>query len=110
MSEKVYGNRTLEVIHSPGATFLKNRRATGLWITSHRYEPFRLMADQKIFGSRPCPNVFDRNGDALKLFNWQRAVWHDNRGTMPRSARLDAPGVLHYIIIRGIERRNILIP
>ena len=26
---------------------------------------------------------------------------------MPRSARLDAPGVLHHIIIRGIERRNI---
>ncbi len=26
---------------------------------------------------------------------------------MPRKARLDAPGVLHHIIIRGIERRNI---
>ncbi|MBN1364166.1 MAG: transposase [Syntrophaceae bacterium] len=26
---------------------------------------------------------------------------------MPRSARLDAPGVLHHIIIRGIERRKI---
>ena len=26
---------------------------------------------------------------------------------MPISARLDAPGVLHHIIIRGIERRNI---
>jgi len=26
---------------------------------------------------------------------------------MPRVARLDAPGVLHHIIIRGIERRNI---
>jgi putative transposase len=26
---------------------------------------------------------------------------------MPRAARLDAPGVLHHIIIRGIERRNI---
>jgi putative transposase len=26
---------------------------------------------------------------------------------MPREARLDAPGVLHHIIIRGIERRNI---
>jgi REP element-mobilizing transposase RayT len=28
---------------------------------------------------------------------------------MPRSARIDAPGVLHHIIIRGIERRNIFI-
>jgi hypothetical protein len=26
---------------------------------------------------------------------------------MPISARLDAPDVLHHIIIRGIERRNI---
>ncbi len=26
---------------------------------------------------------------------------------MPRLARLDAPGVLHHVIIRGIERRNI---
>ncbi|MDI6775781.1 MAG: transposase [Syntrophales bacterium] len=26
---------------------------------------------------------------------------------MPRSARLDAPGVVHHIIIRGIEHRNI---
>jgi len=26
---------------------------------------------------------------------------------MPRSSRLDAPGVLHHIMIRGIERRNI---
>jgi putative transposase len=26
---------------------------------------------------------------------------------MPRAARLDAPGGLHHIIIRGIERRKI---
>ena len=26
---------------------------------------------------------------------------------MPGKARLDAPGVLHHIIIRGIERRKI---
>ncbi|MDY6987852.1 MAG: transposase [Thermodesulfobacteriota bacterium] len=26
---------------------------------------------------------------------------------MPRKARLDAPGILHHVIIRGIERRNI---
>jgi len=28
---------------------------------------------------------------------------------MPRSARLDAPGVLHHIMIRGIERRKIFV-
>ena len=32
---------------------------------------------------------------------------HDKKGTMPRLARLDAPGVFHHIIIRGIERRKI---
>ena len=26
---------------------------------------------------------------------------------MPRKARIDAPGALHHIIIRGIERRRI---
>jgi hypothetical protein len=29
MSEKVYGNRTLEVIHNPGATFLTNKVSDG---------------------------------------------------------------------------------
>ncbi len=28
-------------------------------------------------------------------------------GAMPRLARLDAPGVIHHIIIRGIEHRKI---
>ena len=27
---------------------------------------------------------------------------------MPRGARLDAPGTLHHVIVRGIERRNIV--
>ena len=29
-------------------------------------------------------------------------------GDMPRQARLDAPGTLHHIIIRGIEKRRIV--
>jgi len=28
-------------------------------------------------------------------------------GGMPRLARLDAPGIVHHIVIRGIERRKI---
>ena len=28
-------------------------------------------------------------------------------GTMPRKARIDAPGALHHIIIRGIERKAV---
>ena len=27
---------------------------------------------------------------------------------MPRGARLDAPGTLHHVIVRGIERRRIV--
>ena len=27
---------------------------------------------------------------------------------MPRQARLDAPGTLHHVIVRGIEKRNIV--
>ncbi len=27
---------------------------------------------------------------------------------MPRGPRLDAPGTLHHVIVRGIERRNIV--
>ena len=27
---------------------------------------------------------------------------------MPRQARLDAPGTLHHVIIRGIERKRIV--
>ena len=27
---------------------------------------------------------------------------------MPRQARLDAPGTLHHVMIRGIEKRNIV--
>ena len=27
---------------------------------------------------------------------------------MPRRARLDAPGTLHHVIVRGIERRSIV--
>jgi putative transposase len=34
-------------------------------------------------------------------------VGYGTRWAMPRAARLDAPGVLHHIIIRGIERRKI---
>ena len=27
---------------------------------------------------------------------------------MPRQARLDSPGTLHHVIVRGIEKRNIV--
>jgi hypothetical protein len=30
------------------------------------------------------------------------------RDTMPRRARLDAPGTLHHVMVRGIERRRIV--
>jgi len=36
-----------------------------------------------------------------------RQYKESKRRGMPRTARLDAPGVLHHIMIRGIERRKI---
>jgi REP element-mobilizing transposase RayT len=33
--------------------------------------------------------------------------FHDIFSIMPRQSRLDAPGILHHVIIRGIERREI---
>jgi len=36
---------------------------------------------------------------------YHKKVWGDK---MPRKARLDAPGTLHHVIIRGIERRPIV--
>jgi len=31
--------------------------------------------------------------------------WYDSH--MPRKSRIDAPGALHHIIARGIDRKNI---
>jgi hypothetical protein len=39
------------------------------------------------------------------LFEIKILLCYLNR--MPRKARLDAPGALHHIIVRGIERRKI---
>jgi putative transposase len=34
--------------------------------------------------------------------------WRTETGRMPRQARLDAPGVLHHVMVRGIEKRRIV--
>ena len=33
---------------------------------------------------------------------------YEEGGGMPRQARLDAPGTLHHVIVRGIEKRRIV--
>ena len=43
----------------------------------------------------------------LKLLYFTGVVWYPD--IMPRSARIDAPGVLHHIIGRGIERRDVFL-
>jgi REP element-mobilizing transposase RayT len=43
----------------------------------------------------------------LKLLYFSGVICYS--GHMPRSARIDAPGVLHHIIGRGIERRDIFL-
>jgi REP element-mobilizing transposase RayT len=44
--------------------------------------------------------------DLFVLCNWHKLM--DRRDTMPRGARLDAPGTLHHVIVRGIEKRRIV--
>jgi putative transposase len=34
--------------------------------------------------------------------------WSTETGGMPRQARLDAPGALHHVMVRGIEKRRIV--
>jgi putative transposase len=43
----------------------------------------------------------------LKLLYFTDVVWYPIR--MPRSSRIDAPGVLHHIIGRGIEGRDVFL-
>jgi hypothetical protein len=38
---------------------------------------------------------------------WFTKKRHDYTDNMPRKARIDAPGALHHIIVRGIERRKV---
>ena len=45
-------------------------------------------------------------GDALEIVRCYSS-WAWQSVPMPRQARIDAPGALHHIICRGIERRNI---
>ncbi|MBN1472759.1 MAG: hypothetical protein JW925_13345, partial [Syntrophaceae bacterium] len=40
----------------------------------------------------------------LQFTEWNRS---DSKVNMPRKSRIDAPGALHHIIVRGIERRKI---
>jgi hypothetical protein len=39
---------------------------------------------------------------------YERRGYQTRRDTMPRRARLDAPGTLHHVIVRGIEKRRIV--
>ena len=42
-----------------------------------------------------------------RCFLVEMQVQNDYQIRMPRQGRIDAPGALHHIIIRGIERRAI---
>jgi len=46
-------------------------------------------------------------GMSIKLNNLKDMQWPANISSMPRTARLDAPGVLHHNMIRGIARQRI---
>jgi len=56
----------------------------------------------------PVPNCQGQLRDVFKKQNTlQYDFIYDIQFGMPRLARLDAPGVLHHVIIRGIERKKI---
>jgi hypothetical protein len=54
----------------------------------------------------PTPGT---HGDILDYFDFLAEIVTviPSRKNMPRQARLDAPGTLHHVIIRGIEQGKI---
>ncbi|WP_235506230.1 transposase [Desulfatitalea tepidiphila] len=48
----------------------------------------------------------ENEGTSIHLLFYLLFIFHYT-GKMPRKARIDAPGALHHIILRGIERRKI---
>ena len=50
-----------------------------------------------------------KNGDLLFYLTINRCLESDYLDSMPRHARLDMPGVLQHVIVRGIEQRDIFL-
>jgi len=46
-------------------------------------------------------------GDVRELLTYSEYPLKSDNSFMPRKARIDAPGALHHIIVRGIEKRDI---
>ena len=48
--------------------------------------------------------------ELIRLTYFVLCRWEKNskRDSMPRRARLDIPGTLHHVMVRGIERRRIV--
>jgi len=58
-------------------------------------------------------NLHVSQGDVLDKLNFSQIDveiygLQQGGGRMPRQARLDAPGTLHHVIVRGIEKRRIV--
>jgi hypothetical protein len=62
-----------------------------------------MTISREIKRNRPTLGLY---GDIGKLVDRAKVI-DDIGEIMPRSVRLGAPGVLHHVIIRGIEGRNI---
>jgi hypothetical protein len=48
-----------------------------------------------------------REGDVVENIHFTSEWFIDKRRAMPRQARLDAPGTLYHVMIRGIEGKSI---
>jgi REP element-mobilizing transposase RayT len=67
----------------------------------------RLLASKK--GKSTCLDSPLQVGGTGLLFCVAYYLIYDKHIDMPRKARIDAPGALHHIICRGIERRKIFL-
>jgi hypothetical protein len=53
-------------------------------------------------------NIHGRNLRIQRVQNRNVNPRNPNMDTIPHRARLDAPGTLHHVMVRGIERRRIV--
>ena len=48
-------------------------------------------------------------GNVVPIFPLKLGSWYDRFARMPRGPRLDMEGVLHHVMVRGLEARAIFL-
>jgi hypothetical protein len=65
--------------------------------------------DEKVFAVIRALEIIDEAGKKIPTSvrkRYPEVPWATMAG-MPRQARLDAPGIMHHVMVRGLERRPI---